>query len=164
MMPGRAAPGETRRVNRVVTRGRLAQSPSSAPGEVAALPRDLDLGLLLRGGRDRRLVGAVLLVLGRGSREGDRLELAGVLALRPVLLVDRRPLLDRLGRLDLGARLLDHSERSPEQRLDAARLREEAFALGQRGARDRTRLLVRLGDDQLGLAAGPPLRPPRSPL
>ena len=49
-------------------------------------------------------------------------------------------------------RLLDHPERGAQQRLDPAHLGEQPLALALRAARDRARLGVRLGDDQLRLA------------
>ena len=50
------------------------------------------------------------------------------------------------------ASLLDDAERGAQQRLHPPRLGEQPLALALRRARDRTRLLVRLGDDHLGLA------------
>ena len=49
----------------------------------------------------------------------------------------------------------DDTERRAQERLDAPHLGEEPLALALAAARDRPRLSVRLGDDQLRLALGP---------
>src|SRR5581483_8663321 len=78
--------------------------------------------------------------------ERDRFELARVLPVRPAFRGGCRA-----GHRFV-MRLLDHPERGAQQRLDAARLREQTLAFVLRRACDRARLLVCFGNDDLRLA------------